>query len=104
MTVTSGRGFGSVLDPALDPVPVDVRVLDAGAVLDEVVAHRRAAEQCEARVLLLAVHYVDLHPVTEQRPAASPGAGERWLVDQDPSSTDERGSSLAGQGTPGVVE
>ena len=65
-----------VSDPVSDPVALEVRVLDADAVLTEVVAQRRAAEAAEARVLMLAVHYVDLHPVSEEHPAASPAVGE----------------------------
>src|SRR5690242_10511846 len=49
----------------------DVRELDASAVLDAVVSARRNADAEEARLLALAVHWVDLHPVTPERPAAS---------------------------------
>ena len=49
----------------------DVRDLDAAAVLDAVVAARRTADAGEARLLALAVHWVDLHPVTEEHPAAT---------------------------------
>jgi hypothetical protein len=49
----------------------DVRDLDASAVLDAVVSARRNADAEEARLLALAVHWVDLHPVTPEHPAAS---------------------------------
>ena len=81
MSVTTDAPVGTGTAP--DPVSVDVRVLDADAVLDEVVECRRVAEVAEARVLMLAVHWVDLHPVTVDHPA-SPGAGDRRLIDGDP--------------------
>jgi hypothetical protein len=62
----------------------DVRDLDASAVLDAVVSARRAADAQEARLLALAVHWVDLHPVTPDQPAASfrprgpAGSPARW--------------------------
>ena len=49
----------------------DVRDLDASAVLDAVVERRRAADRAEADLLALAVHWVDLHPVTDEHPAAT---------------------------------
>ena len=49
----------------------EVRDLDASAVLDAVVAARRTADAEEARLLALAVHWVDLHPVTPEHPAAT---------------------------------
>ena len=49
----------------------DVRDLDAAAVLDAVVERRRTADQAEADLLALAVHWVDLHPVTDEHPAAT---------------------------------
>src|SRR6476620_7680910 len=48
-----------------------VRDLDASAVLDAAVSARRAADAAEARLLALAVHWVDLHPVTTEHPAAT---------------------------------
>ena len=45
MTVTSDPPLGTACAP--DPVAVEVRVLDAGAVLAEVVALRRVAEAAE---------------------------------------------------------
>ena len=82
----------------------DVRDLDAAAVLDAAVAARRTADAEEARLLALAVHWVDLHPVTADCPAAtfptqrSGGLAGVWgpgFFDQVP---------LAGDGTPGVAE
>ena len=106
MSVTSDPPIGTACAP--DPVALDVRVLDADAVLVEVVATRRAAERAEARVLMLAVHYVDLHPVTVEHPAASPAVGERLLIDRDPAPAGSAAAvvaeSLAGEGTPGVAE
>ena len=49
----------------------EVRDLDASAVLDAVVSARRVADAEEARLLALAVHWVDLHPVTDEHPAAT---------------------------------
>ena len=63
----------------------DVRDLDASAVLDAVVAARRTADQAEADLLALAVHWVDLHPVTDEHPAAtfptqrSGGLASAWV-------------------------
>ena len=110
MSVTSDPPIGTACapDPVSDPVALEVRVLDAGAVLSEVVAQCRAAEAAEARVLMLAVHYVDLHPVSEEHPAASPAVGERLVIDRDPapagSAAAVAAESLAGEGTPGVAE
>ena len=81
----------------------DVRDLDASAVLDAVVERRRTADQAEADLLALAVHWVDLHPVTDEHPAATfptrrtgglAGALGPGFFDQAP---------LAGDGTPGVA-
>ncbi len=82
----------------------DVRDLDAAAVLDAAVSARRTADAGEARLLALAVHWVDLHPVTSEHPAATfPTQRGRWpgvrlgagVLDPAP---------LAGDGTPGVAE
>ncbi len=85
-----------VPSPTPDPVPLDVRLLDAGAVLAEVVEQRAAADRSEARVLMLAVHYVDLHPVTARHPAAGP------VADQ-PLDAGCAERPLAGDGTPGIA-
>jgi hypothetical protein len=82
--------------PTGGPVPLEVRVLDAGSVLEQIVAERDAAARAEARMLQLAVHFVDLHPVTERTPAAT---WEDQLV-----LSGEAEPSLAGAGTPGIAE
>ena len=58
-----------------------VRELDTNGVLDAVVQRRRAADRAEAELLALAVHWVELHPVTEQCPAASFTSQFRFQVD-----------------------
>ena len=72
--------------------------------LDAVVSARRAADAQEARLLALAVHWVDLHPVTPDQPAASfptqragglAGALGPGFFDRAP---------VAGAGTPAVAE
>ena len=82
----------------------EVRDLDASAVLDAVVSARRTADQAEADLLALVVHWVDLHPVTPEHPAATfptqrtgglAGVLGPGVVDRAP---------LAGVGTPGVAE
>src|SRR6476620_12596744 len=82
----------------------DVRDLDASAVLDAVVAARRAADAEEARLLALAVHWVDLHPVTPGHPAATfPTQRTGGLASAlGPAFFDP--APLAGVGTPGVAE
>jgi hypothetical protein len=82
----------------------DVRELDASAVLDAVVSARRNADAEEARLLALAVHWVDLHPVTPERPAASfPTQRTGGLASAlGPSFFDQ--APLAGTGTPAVAE
>ena len=103
MTVTVDPPTGPAHTP--DPVACDVRVLDAATVLEEVVTHRRIAQECEARVVMLAVHYVDLHPVTPEHPAASAGTRDRLLIDREPDlDSITAGESLAGDGTPGIAE
>ncbi len=56
-----------------DPLEVDsgLRDLTPAQVLDAVADRRRIADRAEAELLALAVHWVDLHPVTDDRPAAS---------------------------------
>lgn len=76
-----------------------MRELDRSAVLDVAVSSRRAADREEARVLAAAVHWVDLHPVTDEHPAAvfraPAGRGPLALPDDE--------VPLAGLGTPGVA-
>src|SRR6476619_4135216 len=82
----------------------DVRDLNASAVLDAVVRERRAADAAEARLLALAVHWVDLHPVTTEHPAATfPTQRTGGLASAlGPGFFD--GCPLAGAGTPAVAE
>ncbi len=82
----------------------DVRDLDASAVLDAVVSARRTADQAEADLLALAVHWVDLHPVTPEHPAATfPTQRTGGLASAlGPAFFDP--APLAGDGTPGVAE
>ena len=58
----------------------DVRDLDASAVLDAVASARRDADAQEARLLALAVHWADLHPVTPDHPRRRfrPGGPAGW--------------------------
>ncbi|CAN5637588.1 hypothetical protein BH10ACT10_BH10ACT10_24990 [soil metagenome] len=74
-----------------------IRDLDRSAVLDVVVSSRRAADREEARLLAAAVHWVDLHPVTDEDPAAVFRAGTR------PGPLRDLEVPLAGEGTPGVA-
>src|SRR4051794_40020348 len=88
--------------------PVDLRDLDARAVLDQVAAARRQADREEARLLAAVVAFVDLHPVTD--PGTDPGTGPelegpvgwpttRPLIDRGVVME----TPLAGAGTPGVA-
>src|SRR6478672_12669021 len=82
----------------------DVRDLDASAVLDAAVSARRMADAQEARLLALAVHWVDLHPVTPEHPAASfPTQRTGGLASALGPSFFEQ-APLAGIGTPAVAE
>ena len=74
-----------------------VRDLDAGQVLELVVARRREADRAEADVLALAVHFVDLHPVTEEHSPAS------WVLGRPLIGPPEE-APVAGAGTPVVAE
>src|SRR6478672_7068417 len=82
----------------------DVRDLDASAVLDAVVSARRTADAEEARLLALAVHWVDLHPATAEHPAAAfptqPAGGLASALGPGFFAP----APLAGDGTPGVAE
>ena len=49
----------------------ELRDRDRAAALDAVVSARRNADREEARLLAAAVHWVDLHPVTDEHPAAT---------------------------------
>src|SRR4051794_698987 len=79
------------------------RDLDTTRVLDALVAARRTADRAEAHLLALAVHYVDLHPITDQAPAAS--WADRGFDGIRPTRTDQRVEApLGGDGTPGIAE
>src|SRR5689334_1889786 len=92
------------LDEAEAEAAPDVRDLDAAAVLDAVVSARRTADAQEARLLALAVHWVDLHPVTpEHRAASFPTQGADGLAGAWGPSFFDR-APLAGTGTPAVAE
>src|SRR4051794_37320830 len=73
-------------------------------VLDALVAARHTADRAEAHLLGLAVHYVDLHPVTPHAPAAT------WTdrsLEVFPTGTPTQRAEqarLAGDGTPGIAE
>ena len=82
----------------------DVRELDARGVVAAIVASRRIADEHEARLLALAVHFVDLHPVAPGRPAASWDPGERLPVTAKPQARRDRSERIAGEGTPGVAQ
>src|SRR3954452_13380541 len=73
-------------------------------VLDALVAARQTADRAEADLLGLAVHYVDLHPVTPHAPAAT--WSDRSLEvfpTRTPTGAVER-ARLAGDGTTGIAE
>src|SRR5690349_642221 len=81
-----------------------VRDLDASAVLDAVVQRRRTADRAEAELLALAVHWVDLHPVTEEHPAAVfPTQRAGGLASALGPGFFDR-APLAGVGTPAVAQ
>ena len=82
----------------------DVCDLDASAVLDAVVERRRAADQAEADLLALAVHWVDLHPVTPEHPAATFPTQRTGGLASALGPTFFDPAPLAGDGTPGVAE
>src|SRR3954470_6887269 len=80
---------------------LDLRDLGPGDALAYVAGCRRDADLKEAHLLAGVVHWVDLHPVTDQCPAASPRSATRFLVDGDDGLVEP---PLGGPGTPGVAE
>ena len=82
----------------------DVRDLDAAAVLDAVASARRAADAEEARLLALAVHWVDLHPVTSEHPAATFPTQRTGGLASALGPGFFAPAPLAGDGTPAVAE
>src|SRR4051794_10730253 len=82
---------------------VEVRDLGPGQALAYVAGCRRQADREEAHLLAGVVHFIDLHPVTDQSPAATPRSRTRFLHD----ANDGQGlvePPLGGPGTPGVAE
>src|SRR3954451_8937368 len=82
---------------------VDVRDLGPGQALAYVAGCRRDADREEAHLLAGVVHFIDLHPVTDQSPAATPRSRPAFLAD----ANDGQGLAeppLGGPGTPGVAE
>src|SRR5919199_1939753 len=79
------------------------RDLDTTLVLEALVDARRTADRAEAQILALAVHYVDLHPVTDQATAAT-WADRGFDSVRSASTRDVVETPLAGKGTPGVAE
>src|SRR4051812_22002475 len=79
------------------------RDLDTTGVLDALVAARRTGDRAEAHLLALAVHYVDLHPITPDAPAAT--GADRGFDGIRPTRTDQGiETPLGGDGTPGIAE
>ena len=81
----------------------DLRDLDASAVLDAVVDRRRATDRAEADLLALAVHWVDLHSVTPEHPAAAFPTQRTGGLASALGPCFGR-APLAGTGTPAVAE
>src|SRR4051812_25150145 len=80
---------------------LELRDLGPGDALAYVAGCRRDADLEEAHLLAGVVHWVDLHPVTDQCPAATPRSATRFLVDGDDGLVEP---PLGGPGTPGVAE
>jgi hypothetical protein len=80
----------------------DLRDLAPGDVLSFAADQRRTADRAEARLLAAAVHWVDLHPITESSPAASFRIRQRVAGVVLGELDVEAG--LAGVETPGVSE
>ena len=86
-----------------DTAVSDLRDLDRSAALDAVVSARRNADHQEARLLAAAVHWVDLHPVTDEQPVAVFRAATcRGPLGHGQVPADE--VPLAGPGTPGIAQ
>ncbi len=100
----SGRGAAAV--PSI--IAPRLAALAADQVLDEMLARRTAAEAAEVELLALAVHYVHLHPVSDDHPAATPSRGRATAVDPgaivvDVTTGEVLQAPLAGDGTPAVA-
>ena len=88
----------------------DVRELDARDVVEAIVEQRATADRAEARLLALAVHFVDLHPVTPGHRAARWDPDEMLPATSQPRAAGEKSTAptgrvhlIAGEGTPGVA-
>src|SRR3954468_24354546 len=81
--------------------PLDLRDLGPGDALAYVTGCRRDADREEAHLLAGVVHWVDLHPVTPDQPAATPRCRTPFLTEGDQGLVEP---PLAGPGTPGVAE
>src|SRR3954465_5302775 len=80
---------------------LELRDLGPGDALAYVAGCRRDADLEEAHLLAGVVHWVDLHPVTEQCPAAPRGWRPRFLSAGGEGLVEP---PLGGPGTPGVAE
>src|SRR4051794_32224445 len=78
--------------------------LDTTQVLETLVDQRRTADAAEANILALAVHYVDLHPVTDTTPAAQWAVPQLRVHDPETHTLEPAAAPLAGPGTPQVAE
>jgi hypothetical protein len=92
-TTAMGTATGGPASGAVSRGPV--RDLDASEVLSVVVARRRAADRAEADLLAAVVHFVDLHPVTDDLPTTG-------LL--PPGAVGPPGVPVAGEGTPEIAE
>jgi len=92
--------------PPLAPNAVrpDIRVLDADAVVQQIVAQRATASAAQAAELALAVHFVDLHPVTDDE--AAPLSARLAASTHDPALDPELADddALGGEGTPAIAQ
>ena len=79
-----------------------LRDLTPAEVLAAVATARRAADREEARLLALAVHWVDLHPLTD--PTTGPTAVPITALGAVPAEGTGAGTTLGGDGTPGIAE
>jgi len=97
-----GRALVGVMSETMAPPREwgEVRELDARGCLDVLVGERRAADRAEANLLAVVVHYVDLHPVTDQDAVPATFA----LDDRGHPLFAATQVPLAGGGTPQVTE
>ncbi|MEO5708949.1 MAG: hypothetical protein ABIQ59_03915 [Nocardioidaceae bacterium] len=82
--------------------PLDPRDLPPGEVLSALSQARLAADREEARILALAVAWIDAHPVNEDHPAVTFSASEGVAGETLSRTVVE--ARLGGTGTPGVSE